>query len=137
MADIQRQLAEGARALFDLEAATPAPAPKLTTGQRRIQRQAEALQHGQHPLAVALHIPIRLHADAPTDRLDQTAPGLRCGTCRYRDLHNGGTGSHFPKCWLPGPQPGVHPRISRGPGTDVRAWWPACPAHEAKEANGA
>lgn len=121
-----------ADALFDVEALEPGPpAPKLTTGQRRIQRQAEALEHGQHPLAVALRIPIGLHRDAPAERLDHDAPGVRCAGCRFRDPHNGGTASSFPKCWLPDAL-GKHSRITQGPGTDVRAWWPACAAYQPK-----
>lgn len=124
-------------ALFDVEPAAHTEQPTLTTGQRRINRQAAALQHGQHPLAVALRIPIGLHRDAPTDRLDRDTPGTRCGTCRFRDPHNGGTASDFPKCWWRPDGAGRYPRITSGPGTDVRAWWPACTSYQPREASNA
>lgn len=112
-------------ALFDL-AATPAePALKLTTGQRRRARQDEAVAHGQHPLAVALRIPIRLHPDAGKPG------GPTCGTCVHRDPYNGGTASDFPKCWLPGAN-GKSGRITSGPGTDCKRAWPACVDHKPK-----
>jgi hypothetical protein len=114
-------------ALFDLAAPAVEPAPKLTTGQRRRARQAEAIAHGQHPLAVALRIPIRLHPDAGKP------DGPTCGTCDWRDTQNLGTASSFPKCWLPDGR-GKHSRITSGPGTDCRAGWPACVDHEAKAA---
>lgn len=119
-------------ALFDVSSPVTEARPKPAREARRRQRQTEAMQHGQHPLAVALRIPIRIHPDAPTNPLDRTTPGLRCGTCAHRELHNGGTAQDFPKCFLPGPG-ASHPRITGGPGTDVRAWWPACPAHQPKE----
>lgn len=108
-------------ALFDV---TPGEVQaKPTTGARRRARQAEAVEHGQHPLAVALQTPIRLHADAGQPG------GPTCGTCRWRDPHNGGTASDYPKCWLPDGA-GKHARITSGPGTDCRASWPACVDHE-------
>lgn len=112
-------------ALFDVAALPVEPAPKLTTGQKRRARQDEAVAHGQHPLSVALRVSIRLHPDAGTDG------GPTCGGCRWRDPHNGGHASSYPKCWLPDVL-GKHSRISHGPGTDVKKAWPACADHEAR-----
>lgn len=123
-------------ALFDVDpAAAPEPPAKLTTGERMRRRQAAAIRHGQHPLVVALRISIRLHPDASRDPDDREALRPRCGTCRFRDLHNAGTAQSFTKCWLPGarPSPVGYPRITGGPGTDVRAWWPACSDYQPKE----
>lgn len=102
-------------ALFDVPSR-----PTPTSDQLRIHRQQVALEHDQHPLSVALNRPIGLHADAaPVD--DRKAAGLRCGGCAYRQMQRRGAWD-WPKCVLPGAA-----RITRGPGTDVRAWWPACP----------
>jgi hypothetical protein len=109
-------------ALFDV---TPVPVPrepKLSGDRRRAQRQAEFLARGQHPLAAALRWSLRLHADAaPVD--DREAPGRRCGNCWYRETfrhHN----RSYAKCTA---DDGA--RVTHGPGTDVRAWWPACRDH--------
>jgi hypothetical protein len=103
--------------------------PKLSGDARRAQRQAEAIRRRQHPLAVALQVAIPLHADAPADPLDRQAPGLRCRTCKHREPRGGVAGS-YQKCWLPGDGRVRHPRISGGPGTDVRGWFPACTSYE-------
>lgn len=105
----------------------------LSPNRRRTARQLDALRNGYHPLALALpvdvnrHLPLHPEA-APVD--DQKAPGRRCGNCRWRRVRA------FPKCVYPenrsaedyehdGP-----PRVTRGAGTDVRAWWPGCRDHE-------
>lgn len=127
--------------LFDVPEPTPEePAEKLSADRRRTQRQAHAIGAGVHPLALALDYHLGLHRDAPRTRED--APGPRCGDCRFRHLfeHHNRT---YPKCTH-----GAHliqgrkwdgsgtyeyleyPRSSNGAGTDVRAWWPACPDHE-------
>lgn len=98
-------------ALFDAPPAVPARSPD----QRRTDRQAEAIRRGQHPLAVALGRSIPLHPDADRDASSTDNPRLplRCGTCTFRGV------SRYPKCWH-------SDRVTAGPGTDVRAWWPAC-----------
>jgi hypothetical protein len=113
-------------ALFDVTPLPVASAPKLTPGQKRRARQDEAVAHGQHPLSVALQASIRLHPDAGQP------DGPTCGSCYWRDAQNLGTASTFPKCWLPDGQ-GRHPRITRGPGTDVKRAWPGCADHKAKD----
>lgn len=111
-------------ALFTLPAAMPVP--ELSADARRTRRHLEQLTAGWHPLGT--HAPLRLHPDAAPAG-DRAAPGLRCGTCRWRDAHpTGYRGSAYPKCWFGWDgHPGHAPlRITHGPGTDVRAWWPAC-----------
>lgn len=106
--------------LFEMD--VPPPAPKLKPDQRRIQRQAEHLAAGQHPLVAALRTPLGLHPNAaPAD--DRDAPGLRCGTCEFRVVPWREVAGRFPKCSFGG----KWARATGGPGTDVRAWWPACP----------
>lgn len=102
-------------ALFDITP-TPKPAPplKLTGDRRRVERQDEAIAHRYHPLAVALQIQLRVHPDAPGNPRNREAPGPRCGSCCYREP------GQFPKCTF------SQKRITHGPGTDVRGWWPAC-----------
>lgn len=95
-------------ALFD---ATGEAKPKRSREARRRERQAEAIQHGQHPLAVTLRIDLPLLVATPT---------RTCGDCRHRKP------GAYPKCmWRPGDS-GTYPRISHGPGTDCRKSWPAC-----------
>jgi hypothetical protein len=112
--------------LFDVDPTQvqPAePAEKLSADRRRTLRQADALARGRHPLELALGFPLGLHAQAaPAD--DRTAPGLRCRTCRFREVltHNDG---RFPKCLYAATEK-QQPRVTRGAATDVRAWWPAC-----------
>lgn len=109
--------------------APPEPAPKLKPGARRTQRQAQAINSGLHPLTAALRYPIRLHPDAPRDR---DTPGPRCGTCWYRELTYTNGNRQWPKCMYgvendtDQHRAGPPPRVTSGPGTDVRAWWPAC-----------
>lgn len=115
-------------ALFDAEpytVATDEP-EHLSADRRRTLRLTRDLALGRHPLTGG-----RLHPDAaPAD--DRTAPGARCGTCRFRV-----TGGQYPKCrW---PDPGEYriaklPRVTHGPATDVRAWWPACTDWQPTEA---
>lgn len=117
--------------LFPVEAAsqpTAEPAEKLSADRRRTVRQVDALANGRHPLELALRWPLRLHIEAaPAD--DPDAGGRRCGNCRFRRrvLHNDG---RFPKCLFGAPADGDAPRVTRGNGTDVRAWWPGCRDHE-------
>jgi hypothetical protein len=117
--------------LFDVEPdARPVPTEGLSADRRRTLRQTDALAAGQHPLAVALRWPLALHTDAaPAD--DVKAPGLRCGTCRFRELtlHND---YRHPKCMY-GATDKTAPRETRGAGTDVRRWWPACRDYQPAE----
>lgn len=109
----------------------PAPVAKLSPDRRRTQRQAEVLARGQHPLVLALgkHLPLADDA-APVD--DVTAPGRRCGNCWFRSAYRRRNGS-YPKCWFSTDHAGEFPqeyeRITHGPGTDVRGWWPGCRDH--------
>jgi hypothetical protein len=92
--------------LFDVPEQPPVPQPpKLSPDQRRTARYYDLLLKGWHPFGD------KLHPDAPPVD-DRQAPGPRCRTCNHR-LTGG-----YPKCDL-------HP-ITHGPGTDCRAWWPAC-----------
>ncbi|MEU0515825.1 hypothetical protein [Amycolatopsis sp. NPDC006125] len=98
-------------------------APELTAAERRRERQGEWLTSGLHPLTAALGWPLRLHPDAPP-AADHNAPGPRCGTCLFRELlkHHDNT---YAKCAA-----GNGARRTHGPGTDIRAWWPACIDHQ-------
>jgi hypothetical protein len=107
--------------LFDatpwtVESPTATSRDELSAGQRLTLRQANDITNGRHPLAGA-----PLHPNAPTDatRTDRDRKWT-CGTCVHRKLHE-----RWAKCDI-GPQ-------SRGPATDVRAWWPGCIHHEGPE----
>lgn len=92
--------------LFELvlDPRRPTTAEKLSPDQRRTVRQREMVDTGWHPLTRT-----RARPDLGT-----------CGTC----VHRRSLGRTYPKCGL-GP-------ITSGPGTDVRAWWPACERFEAR-----
>lgn len=111
----------GQATLFDVPT-RPVP----TSVQLRLREQREALERGEHPLSVALGRPLPLHPDAAPAG-DRRAPGLRCGSCVHRQLQRRG-GYDWPKCLLPGAG-----RVTHGPGTDVRVWWPACVDHQPAE----
>lgn len=91
----------------------PAVPETLSPDQRRTLRQAADIAQGRHPLAGA-----PLHEQAPTDaaRGDRGRP-FTCGTCANLSANRHHDGRYL-KCTV-GPQ-------SRGPATDVRAWWPGC-----------
>lgn len=115
--------------LFDVDPgwrAAPAPADPasgLSAGRRLTLRQARDLEAGRHPLTRG-----PLHPDAAPAG-DRESAGARCGTCRFR---RAGT---YPKCWhgWSGQQGEAPPRLSHGPATDVRGWWPACRDYEPTE----
>lgn len=89
--------------LFELTL-DPAP-PPLSADARRTKRQHDLVDGGWHPLT-----------------RDRARPDLgTCGTCVHRRPTQQGS---YPKCGL-GP-------INKGPGTDVRAHWPACSRFEPK-----
>lgn len=102
--------------LFDLPDDTPV-APKPTPDQARALRQAARIERGMHPLGS------RLHIDAAELR---TGKGLRCRS-RVHVVAQGGTSGRYLKC-------DAH-TVTRGPGTDLRMWWPACERHEPKESS--
>lgn len=105
---------------------------------RLSDRQAAAVERGQHPLSVALRSPLPLldvgDAERPT-----------CGTCLFRRHYNPGHARSYAKCLaypqirhMPAPGGGEHtwtdyPRVTNGEGTDIRSWWPACPDYQPKE----
>lgn len=106
---------------------TPEPGPQLSAGQRLTLRQSEMVANGIHPLTRG-----RLHPLASTHR-DASAPKddpFTCGSCYFRTVEKYHDHS-YPKCWLPGPNASAdrptYPRVTHGPASDVRAWWPACP----------
>lgn len=99
----------------------------LSPARRRIQRQDEHLALGLHPLSAALTIHLKLHDDAAPAG-DRAAPGHRCGECVYREIPAREVSGRYPKCSYGG----RWERATSGPGTDVRAWWPACQNFERK-----
>ncbi len=106
-------------ALFDLPPdATVIPdlgeAKRTSADRRRTKHQLALLQSRHHPFGRPLH------ADAPPAD-DRTAPGPRCGTCVHL-VSVGHNNRDYLKC--------EQSVISRGPGTDARAWWPACVSYE-------
>lgn len=123
-------------ALFDMTPVERQPVPRLSPQRRRTIRQTEAIGRGRHPLALAdvgaYHL--RLHPDAaPADPRD--APGRRCGNCLWRQVVSTGSRKNWPKCLYPGTASAAEwedapPRVTRGPATDVRAWWPGCTDHD-------
>lgn len=93
---------------------------QMSADRHRTVRQALDLAKGIHPLTGG-----RLHPDAAPAE-DRKAAGLRCGTCRFRR-----PADRWPKCWWP---EGSRPlRITHGPATDVRGWWPACRDYQPRE----
>ena len=108
-------------ALFDLPAGAtrdpPVTKQEMSYGARLTARQAATLASGWHPMG---H---KLHSDAaPAD--DRKADGLRCRTCTHLTKQGGTAGSYL-KC-------DIH-LITRGPGTDIRGWWPACSQWKPRE----
>lgn len=128
-------MAEPPAGLFEIPDAPPEATPDMSADQRRGVRQARAMAAGSHPLSLALGWPLSLHAEAgPAD--DRTAPGLRCGNCRFREVLGHQSSSH-PKCTFGADEdPWKAPRATHGAGTDVRAWWPACTDHQHKDQSG-
>lgn len=96
----------------------PSADPSLSADRRRTLRQAEAIADGRHPLTGGpLHSLASRHRDAAAPKSDP----FTCGSCYFRAslaYHN----RAYPKCLA---NDGA--RISHGAGSDVRAWWPACP----------
>lgn len=123
-------------ALFDIDGYEP-PTERVTEspGVRRTRRQLGLLARGLHPLSSPLGRPLPLHVEAaPHD--DRSAPGRRCGNCRFRRVIGHRAGS-YPKCVRPGDGQSAEsydldgpPRVSHGEATDCRGWWSACRDHE-------
>lgn len=114
-----------------VEPLPPVDGVALSTDRARTRRQAELLADGWHPVAGRL-----LHPAAASAH-DRQAPGLRCRSCRFRLTANHGTAGSYAKCYWPGEETVDRldnlPRFSRGPATDIRAWWPACADYEAAD----
>lgn len=87
----------------------------------RTARAHELIAAGHHPLRTATRELVALHPDAAPAG-DRTAPGLRCGDCKFRQVmtrsENGRTNG---RC--------ASDRVRR----DVFAWWPACADHQPAE----
>ncbi len=101
----------------------PVP-PVLTRGERRRRLVATRIATGVHPLGR----PVLLHQEACRDPGDHES-GLRCGTCRFRQLltyHN----RTYAKCHYPDLEKFPHPRDTHCESSDIRAWWPACAQYE-------
>lgn len=113
--------------LFDLPDAPPADVPPPSRDARRTARQAEAIRRGYHPLGVALRMNLPLHAEAPRGE-DRKAAGPRCGSCVHRVVPLRDVAGTYPKCDVGGDWR----RATGGPGTDCRAWWPACHEYRPK-----
>lgn len=95
---------------LDLGIPDPPEPPALSAGARLTARQHALVERGIHPLTK-----------------EQARPDLgTCGTCVHR-VQRGGTATAYPKCDHPGTP------ISKGAATDVRASWPACHRHEARD----
>lgn len=77
----------------------------LSAGRRLTLRQREQVAAGIHPLTG-----------------QKAAPELgTCGQCRFR------VPGRYAKCHYRPGDTGPLLRVTHGPATDVRAWWPACP----------
>jgi len=104
--------------LFEIE---PVPAAPPAVRLSLADRQAARIDAGLHPLSTD-RAPIRLHPAAfrPIGPDGGERLPYRCGTCALRQLLAGHARS-YPKCVANGGA-----RITNGPASDVRAWWPAC-----------
>ncbi len=95
----------------------------LSAGRRLTLRQAEQIADGIHPLTRGpLHALASRHRDADAPKTDP----FTCGSCYFREAWRY-HGKAFVKCAFGVTNEGASPRVSHGPATDVRAWWPACP----------
>lgn len=101
----------------------------LSAGQRLTLRQADDVAAGRHPLTGGpLHPLASRHRDADAPKADP----FTCGSCLFRKTERY-HGKSYAKCWLPNPTAGadapmerIYDRVTHGPASDVRAWWPAC-----------
>ncbi|UQS95164.1 hypothetical protein Pam4_21 [Pseudanabaena phage Pam4] len=96
----------------------------LSPDRRRTARQRALVAAGVHPLTGGpIHALASRHRDPTAARTDP----FTCGSCVHRAVLSTGGGS-YPKCLV-----GDGARITHGAATDVRAWWPACPAYSPGE----
>lgn len=94
------------------------PVEDLSADRRRTLRQQAQIAAGVHPLTRGpIHRLASRHRDADAPKRDP----FTCGSCWFRSPQAGVSGT-YQKCTA---DDGA--RITRGPGSDVRAWWPACP----------
>lgn len=106
----------------------PEPEPELSAGQRLTRRQAENIAAGIHPLTKGrLHPLASRHRDATAPKADP----FTCGSCYFRQVWRY-HGKSYAKCVF-SERRGAdyvekfgYPRVTHGPASDVRAWWPAC-----------
>lgn len=106
----------------------PPPAEGLSADQRRTRRQAADIAAGRHPLTGG---PLHLYASRNRDATAPKDDPFTCGSCWFRQVlpYHGG---RYPKCLFgvenrTDTAAGKAPRLTDGAGSDVRAWWPACP----------
>ena len=119
--------------LFEIpDGARVIPPEPETRDPKLAARQLEKLRQRHHPLSKPWLAPIPLHPDAPP-ATDRDAPGPRCGSCVFREfiLADGYRGKRVPKCVITDHR-GRRSRVAHSTATDVRGWWPACRAYEAK-----
>jgi hypothetical protein len=80
----------------------------MSADRRRTARQYAQAAAGIHPLTGSRADPDPTHS---------------CGNCYFR---RPGGPRGYPKCWYRPGETGPLARITGGPATDVRAWWPGC-----------
>lgn len=99
----------------------------ITPDRLRTQRRQQAVDDGLNPLTMT-----PAHPDAPTD----TSPNDRyprygtCGTCTHLIAVLIGQRKRALKCNFGGTPKRLGPRVTLGPATDVRAWWPGCEQYD-------
>lgn len=111
--------------LFDGYEPMPIPKsqePGLSADQKRTLRQAEGIRKGIHPLTKG---PVHEFGDKFAKSTDAKDLAFRCGSCVFRVVYRYHDKS-IPKCRIDDGK-----RDTRSAGTDVRAWWPACPDYSA------
>lgn len=116
-------------ALFEIPDGARVAKPPPESPRSLTERQMAKMRRGTHPLSMPGWPVIWLHKDAPPPD-DLTAPGPRCGSCRFRDLIQAENWKRYPKCGAPGRD---H-LLSHSAASDVRSWWPACREYEPKTA---
>ena len=93
------------------------PVEELSPDRRRTARQQADVEAGRERHGGRLHVLASRHRDADAPKDDP----FTCGTCWFREVlsyHN----RSYAKCVA-----GDGIRVTHGAGSDVRAWWPACP----------
>jgi hypothetical protein len=94
--------------------------PDLSPDRRLTLRQQGEISRGVHPLT---HGPLHDQASRDASRDDGGRLPLRCGSCVNRQQFQWHDKT-YPKCV-------AHDRVfvKHSTATDVRGWWPACPAY--------